>query len=122
MLNNNKLYLKNVEEIELRADKEYNLKQFINNYINKCFRLTLPNGIYGSNETRIETKCIEINGIIISNVDNLVIECFDEMLWFVCLDADNNILASRGIKRNERLVIKETAAKTYLYNFIKAVA
>ena len=43
------------------------------------------------------------------------------MLWFVCLDKDCNIVASRQIKRNEMLVVNETAVNTYEYNFIKAV-
>ena len=120
MVSNMKVNIKKAKVFNIEVGKEYSVKQFVN-CVDTYYKLSLPNGIYGSNKTRIETKCIEINGIIISNVGNLVIECFDEMLWFVCLDADNNILASRGIKRNEMLVVNETAVNTYLYDFIKVV-
>ena len=114
------LNVEDAKQIQLELNKKYDLKQFVN-CVDACYKLSLPNGIYGENKTRVKNKSIELNGIIIRNVENIIIECFDEMLWFVCLDANNNILASRGIKKNEELLVNETSVLTYEYNF-KVVA
>lgn len=120
MVSNMKANVKNAKVFNVEVDKEYPVKQFVCEVDTYC-ELSLPNGIYGTNETRIDNKSISLNGIVIRNVEHIIIECTDEMLWFVCLDKDCNIVASRQIKRNEMLVVNETAVDTYEYNFIKAV-
>ena len=110
------LSVKDALELQIELNKKYDLKQFITN-TNTCYRLSLPHGIYGENNTRIKNRSVELNGIVIKNVEYLVLNCIQEMLWFVCIDKEYNVVATKQISKNERLVVYETSSKTYRYKF-----